>query len=135
MTVDTGRRTLQGVIDPNNDAGRQDPVKVKSFLYSAEDLFCFCLLTYHRQSCRTDPFDTDIIRGASDCASPRTGGLPSAMRVNNRQGRKSSPRQTLFSVNRDASPIYDQEFEQSVDVSLTRSRSPHESVAISQIEE
>ena len=82
-----------------------------------------------------DPLDTDIIRGASDRASPRTGGLPSAMRVNNRQGRKSGPRQTSFSVDRDASPIYDQEFEQSADVSLARSRSPQESEAISQFEE
>ena len=51
VAVDTGRR-LQGVIDPNDDAGRQDPVKFKSFLYSEEDLFCFCSLTHQRQSCR-----------------------------------------------------------------------------------
>ena len=82
-----------------------------------------------------DPLDTDIIRGVSDRASPRTGGLPSAMRVNNRQGRNSGPRQTSFLVERDSSPIYDQEFEQSADVSWTRSRSPHESEAISQIKE
>ena len=28
VAVDTGRRRLQGVMDPNNDADRQDPVKV-----------------------------------------------------------------------------------------------------------
>ena len=52
----------------------------------------------------SDPLDTFIIRGDSELARPlETGGLPSAMRVNNRQGRKSGPRQTSFSVDRDAS--------------------------------